>query len=283
MKERYILAAAHDWNGEIASHPLPAFIPDSKFREIHMLRPAFHNSPPLSNIKLFSPAHPNAIRAWISIWQERSRMLSAWIDKAKCNIARVPNCSWKWPASPISFTPINYSDLVSDSEELASTTTEASSLFEGENTQSTATVHVNRAEVSTGTLKRSRESSPLDVQRDGTDANKKQLVLWRPSLAQLLERQRALIDGEVPTGHSLSNSLSHSSAVDGSSIHSTASGPLDSLAIHAPSFIISPHLQSFNPHVSTSDPRLTRNHRRSQPPRLSGYSRNFNCAGTSQK
>ena len=70
MKERYILAAAHDWNGEIASHPLPAFIPDSKFREIHMLRPAFHNSPPLSNIKLFSPAHPNAIRAWISIWQE---------------------------------------------------------------------------------------------------------------------------------------------------------------------------------------------------------------------
>ena len=210
-------------------------------------------------------------------------MLSAWIDKAKSNTARVPNCSWKWPASPISFTPINYSDLVSDSEELASTTTEASSLFEDENTQSTATVHVNHAEVSTGTVKRSRESSPLDVQCDGTDANKKQLVLWRPSLAQLLERQRALIDGEVSTDHSLSNSLSNSSAVDSSSIHSTTSGPLDSLAIHAPSFIINPHLQSFNPHVPTSDPRLTCNHRHSQPPRLSSYSCNFNCAGTSQK
>ena len=35
------------------------------------------------------------------------------------------------------------------------------------------------------------------VHCDGDKANKKQLVLWKPSLAQLLEMQQSLIHGEV--------------------------------------------------------------------------------------
>ena len=182
MKERYILAAAHNWDGDTATHPLPAFIPDSKFKEIHMLSPIFHHHAPLSSIKLFTPANPITICSWISIWQQYSRMLSAWIERAKVHSAHVANCSWKWPVPPTDFIPYNPTTNLSDIKELASTTTESTSLFDTDTSPVVPAVRVPAIRVchthaSPEPVKRTHDSSPLDSQRDGDDASKKQLIL----------------------------------------------------------------------------------------------------------
>lgn len=41
MKVKYVLAAAHDWNGELTTDPLPSVLPDSKLKEIGMPAPPF--------------------------------------------------------------------------------------------------------------------------------------------------------------------------------------------------------------------------------------------------
>jgi hypothetical protein len=49
-------------------------------------------------------------------------------------------------------------------------------------------------------LKRMRSHSPANSLPDEDDSNKRQLVLWQPSVAQLLERYEALSRGEVASG-----------------------------------------------------------------------------------
>ena len=55
--------------------------------------------------------------------------------------------------------------------------------------------------------KRSRDSSPLDTRRDSDNPSKKQLVLWRLSIRQLIEQQHALATGKVPSSSSISSHL----------------------------------------------------------------------------
>ena len=196
MKGCYILASAHGWDGDTAATPLPTSIPDVKLKEIHMLPPPLMPNQLLAFNKLLFPERPTIIRALISALQEQSRMLSAWICQAKINSSRIRNCSWTWPADPISYFPNDALLSDTDSDDLSSTTTECDSVFDEKPTLIPA-AQVSHALANLETFKRSHSSSPLDLRRDGNDPSKKQLVLWQPTVQQLLEQQHALMTGEV--------------------------------------------------------------------------------------
>ena len=202
MKVRFILAAAYRWNGDTATRPLPTYLTDAKLNEIHMVRPALPFLHPLTFNPLLSPGPPAAVFSRVAMWQERSRMLSAWIGKARLNSTLVPNCSWRWPVSPVAY---HGSDDETSSVSLSSTTTECDSLFHEEPIPPSRAIRAYGSRASILPSKRSRDTSPSDPQRDGDDASKKQLVLWRPSISQLLEQQQALLTGEVPSGSSISS------------------------------------------------------------------------------
>ena len=202
MKVRYILAAAYRWNGDTATRPLPTYLTDAKLNEIHMLRPALPFLHPLTFNPLLSPGPPAAVFSRVAMWQGRSRMLSAWIGKARLNSNLVPNCSWRWPVSP---SPDHGFDDDSGSISLSSTTTECDSLFHEDPVPQSRAIRAYGSRASILPSKRSRDASPADPQRDGDDPSKKQMVLWRPSIRQLLEQQRALATGEVPSGSSISS------------------------------------------------------------------------------
>ena len=89
--------------------------------------------------------------------------------------------------------------------ELSPMTTECDSLFNKGPVSPPHAVRTYRSQASFQPPKRSCDSSPFDPQCDGDDANKKQLVLWRPTISQLLEQQHALTTGEVSSGLSTSN------------------------------------------------------------------------------
>ena len=109
MKGRFILAAATGWSGDNTDELLPSTIPDGKLEEIGMIPPPF---PPLHQLTynfFLLPESPAKIREWIALWQLNSHQLSAWIAQAKVQSARLPSCSWKWPAPPIITYPITAS------------------------------------------------------------------------------------------------------------------------------------------------------------------------------
>ena len=254
MKTRYILAAAHRWNGDTAVIPLPTSLPDAKLREIKMIRPALPFLHPLTFNPLLCPGPPTAVFSRVAIWQERSRMLSAWISKARLNSSLVTNCSWRWPVSPC---PSLDSDDAS-SMGLSSTTTECDSLFHEEPVPPSRAIRAFRTSAGLETSKRTRDSSPLDPRRDGNDASKKQLVLWRPTIQQLLEQQHALAMGEVASGSSISSSLPHAPAtplVSGSpssSFHHRLPMPDPRRHLHVPYSPSQPLAALNSPHRSNS-------------------------------
>lgn len=240
MKTQYILAAAYRWNGDVATTPLPSYLSDAKLDEINMIRPALPSLHPLTFNPLLCPGPSATIFARVAIWQERSRMLSAWIGKARLNSRLVPDCSWRWPTSPMSN---HNSDDDASSVGLSSTSTECDSLFCEEPVPPSCTVRANRAQAGLETLKRSHDSSPLDPQRNGDDASKKQLVLWRPTISQLLEEQHALITGEVASGSSISHL---SRAPFSSSIPHAAGIPPSTISSHFPT--LDPRRRFHNPY-----------------------------------
>ena len=203
MKVRFILCAARYGNCDAAVDLLTTFISNAKLKEIDMLHPPFPPAHQLTSNPFLRPGHPAIVETWVSSWQATSRMLTAWIAKAQANSARISNCSWCWPASPHSLTSIVDSVSEAGSTNIDSTTTELDSILETEPASPIArTFH---ARVDSSPLKRVRDSSPLDPKRDGDDAHKKQLVLWRPSISQLLEAQQVITTGEVPSGSSISS------------------------------------------------------------------------------
>ena len=229
MKGRYILAAATGWSSA-GTEPLPAEIPAEKLKEISMIHPPF---PPLHQLTynfLTLPETVTTIRERVELWQNNSRQLAAWIAQARVQSAKLPSCSWNWPSTPtISYhlTPPNNLYSVSpsaplpkdktDAEDSSSISTNSGILFKESpkppseypflgaamNNRPNSTHPLGRiarafqAGVKLDSLKRVRDTSPVDTLRDGCDASKKQLVLWKPSLAQLIERQQALTTGEV--------------------------------------------------------------------------------------
>ena len=217
MKVRYILAAARNGDCNSVFDLLVTFVPKAKLQEIDMLPPPFPPADQLTSNPFLRPGHPAVIETRVSSWQTSSRMLTAWIAKAQANSARIPNCSWSWPPSLHSLTlPID-SDSDSGSTDIASTTTEFDS--EVNSAPLAQAVLARRVHAEVIPAKRARDLSPVDSTCDGDEACKKQLVLWRPTVSQLLEAQHALSTGEVPSGCSISSTprappCSPSSALD---------------------------------------------------------------------
>jgi hypothetical protein len=83
MKCRYILAAANGWKGDFDRSPLPASVPEASLTEIGMIHPPFPPLEQLANNFFLLPALPSLLTIHIKVWQDNSRQLSAWIEKAK--------------------------------------------------------------------------------------------------------------------------------------------------------------------------------------------------------
>lgn len=205
MKARYILAAARNGDNDSVFDLLITFVPKTKLQEIDMLPPPFPPAYQLTSNPFLRPGHPAVIETWVSSWQMSSCMLTAWIAKAQANSARIPNCSWSWPPSTLtSLSPIDsHSD--SDATDISSTVPEIESVSNHNPSPASPIARSFHAQVGPTSLKRTHNSSPIDPKRDGDDAHKKQLVLWHPSITQLLEAQQTLTTGEVPTGCSISS------------------------------------------------------------------------------
>ena len=241
MKGRYILAAAAGSNDGTVPSPLPATIPEEKLLEIGMIAPPFPPVHQLTYNFLLLPESPEKIREWIELWQQNSRQLAAWIAQAKVQTARLPSSTWTWPIAPhlpYPVTPISSLDSPQDSpshvtvsedgtgsDPASSGRVEPNLLFNEcpeppseLSHRSLISTHSNpssssgrvarafRAELEKDILKRVRDSSPVDPLRDGSESNKKQLVLWRPTIAKVLEMRAALRKGEVPSHSTRSSS-----------------------------------------------------------------------------
>ncbi|KAF8506257.1 hypothetical protein JB92DRAFT_2832963 [Gautieria morchelliformis] len=190
MKGRYILAAANDWNGETAENPLPLTIPDEKLAEIGMPHPPFPLIHQLTYNFLLLPESPDVIRGRLATWQDNSRQLAAWIRKAKLKTAVLAKSLWKWPTPP---TPTCFND--SDGQSRTDDTWPSNS-----SEHDTVLGESPEPALNLTSSARVARSFNAEVQvRDGSEPNKKQLVLWQPSIAQLLERQLMLLRGEILT------------------------------------------------------------------------------------
>ena len=206
MKVKYILSAAHRWNGQIDTTPLPSVLPEHKLTEIGMPPPPFPD-PQLLTINIFLTAETReTLCNWVDLWQVISLNLSAWIAKAKQNCVSTPGCTWAWPHSPFDIYPAgNPGD--SDDDDGATTTStlyDTSSLFttgdlssQLEGSPSPSPVPATSLSVAADprVSKRARSSSPDSV--SSSEPNSKQLVLWQPSPLQLLVRETALREGQV--------------------------------------------------------------------------------------
>ena len=196
MKGRYILAAAHGWDPDTATDPLPISLPEEKLKEIDMISPPFPSVYQLTYNFFEFPAPMKTILEWVESWQERSRRLSAWICKAKLKSTQHPDCSWKWPATPLS--AYSFPDNLDYEDSEGSVGSHASDSVGPLVEDPSFSKRVATAfKVKTYSLKRSRSPSPSDASCDGSPSNKKQLVLYKPTLEQLLERDKSLITGEV--------------------------------------------------------------------------------------
>ena len=205
MKVRYILAAARYGNCDSASDLLTTFISNAKLQEIDMLHPPFPPAHQLISNPFLRPGHPAVVETCVLSWQNSSRMLAAWIAKAQENSARVSYHSWCWPTSPHLLTSTVDSLSEAGSTDVASTDTALDSISEAELAPLAPAVLASHAHATLVPLKRTLESPPVDSRRDGDDPNKKQLVLWRPSISQLREAQHVLATGVVPSGCSISS------------------------------------------------------------------------------
>ena len=194
MKGRYILAAANRWTGD-ASSPLPATIPIGKLEEIDMVHPPFPPIPQLTYNFMELPETEEVVTQRIENWQENSRQLAVWISQAKLSSLNNPGHTWLWPAPPRPSSSNHSSD--SSDEHWIPNSSSLDTVFSEASLPPRHTAHAFHTHVERDIKKRVRELSPTNESRDGDSTNKRQLVFWKPSLAQLLELQQSLIHGEV--------------------------------------------------------------------------------------
>ena len=206
MKVKYILSAAHRWNRQIDTTPLPSVLPEHKLTEIGMPPPPFPD-PQLLTVNIFLTAETHeTLCNWVDLWQVISLNLSAWIAKAKQNCVSTPGCTWAWPHSPFDIYPAGDPSDSDDDDGTTTTSTlyDSSSLFtsgdhgsQHDGSPSPSPVLATSLSVATGPRvpKRARSSSPDST--SGSEPNNKQLVLWKPSPLQLLVRETALREGQV--------------------------------------------------------------------------------------
>ena len=248
MKCRYILAAATGWDSE-SNCALPTAVPEAKLLEIGMTAPPFPLIHQLTYNFLLLPERPEKIREWICLWQSNSLQLAAWIAQAKVQSKKLPSCSWRWPATPLityptstlpisplaspvtntnteeGDVPVSNSSVITDTEalfgECPEPPSECGTLILSSHQllkhipTSGRVAHALHANSEKGTLKRARDSSPVDPLHDGEKDSKRQLVLWRPTIAKVLEMEANLRRGEV-------------------SCHSNSSNPISSIRVRDP-------------------------------------------------
>ena len=196
MKGWYILATAYDWNPNMAMNPLPTALSLEKLEEIDMISPPFPSIYQLTYNFFEFPAPMNMILKWVKAWQECSHQLSTWICKVKVNSAQRSNCTWKWPTSPLSAYSFPDNLDYEDSEgSIRSHTSDSTGPLVKDPSFSKRIATAFK--VKTESLKRSRSPSPFDATCNGNSSNKKQLILYKPTLEQLLERDKSLITGKV--------------------------------------------------------------------------------------
>ena len=200
MKMKYILAAAHGWDGTITTNPLPTTIPTSKLAEIKMIAPQFPSLQLLETNYLAYPGKQSDIKELVEAWQALSLGLSAWIGQAQLNSASVENCSWVWPRSPFSVYPavkdedLEYPDPLNSipaaHSPTPSTRSETDSLFSESLESVPTTVKSLATQVESPSLKRARMTSP-DHTTDEVP-NHLQVVVHQPTPIQKWEREREL-------------------------------------------------------------------------------------------
>ncbi|KAF8529971.1 hypothetical protein JB92DRAFT_2859090, partial [Gautieria morchelliformis] len=204
------MAAAHGWKGDEEDEPLPTAIPAEEFVEIGMIHPPFPPIPQLAHNFLLLLETPSTIRARLAMWQDNSHQLAAWIGMAKIHCALIPNCSWEWPPSPVDL-PVSNNDQSTEQDDgdwEPNSTPEDVALVESAE-PSTRVANAFHSSTEQDALKRSRDTSPFDHCRDGSDSNKKQVVLWQPTDTQLIEQREALARGEVESYHASSAASLH--------------------------------------------------------------------------
>lgn len=213
MRGRFILAAANGWNGATADSPLPITIPEEKLQEISMIHPPFPLFYQLTYNFLLLPESPEKIGKWIRLWQNSLHQLAAWIAQARLQSSHIPSCSWSWPAAPTNPDPITVphsldttpshelgSDDEASTENSSLSSAEPDTLF-GENAPPRCVAHAFQVATSQDGTKRSRNNSPIDPSCNGCNANKRQLILWKPTPAQLIEREQALACSKVSSNY----------------------------------------------------------------------------------
>ena len=197
MKVKYILAAAHNWNGQENTNPLPTTLPANKITEIGMPPPPFPDPMLLSANLFLADEDPEVIRYWVKLWQGISLSLSAWIAKAKLNSLSAANCTWFWPHSPFDIHPaVDHGDTDTDDvADLSSLFTDSDSHLPRTPSPSPVLATSMSATTDPRVSKRARSASP-DLIKEPKPEDM-QLVLWQPSPLQILTRETALREGEV--------------------------------------------------------------------------------------
>jgi hypothetical protein len=100
MKSRYILAAAHNWHGDINTEPLPTELPKDKCDELSMVVPPIPAERHLRFNFLTMNSTPEILKCRVEHWQQIGHQLTAWIDKAKERTDRIEYTTWHWPEEP---------------------------------------------------------------------------------------------------------------------------------------------------------------------------------------
>lgn len=100
MKVRYILAAAHNWRGDVNTEPLPTDLPKEKCDELSMGMPPIPAGRHLHFNFLKLHDKPEVLFARVESWQQIGHQLTAWIDKAKERTDRIEYTTWHWPEEP---------------------------------------------------------------------------------------------------------------------------------------------------------------------------------------
>ena len=131
----------------------------------------------------------------IENWQENSHQLTVWISQAKLSSLNNLVHSWLWPALPYLSSSIHSSD--SSDERWIPNSSSLNTMFSETSLPPRHTSCAFHTHIECDIKKWVHELSLADESHDGDNANKRQLVLWKPSLAQLLELQQAFIHGEV--------------------------------------------------------------------------------------
>ena len=194
MKIKYILAAAHNWNSQTATGPLPTTLSKSKLAELGMPPPLFPHTEFLTINFFLAPEKPEIICGWVDTWQAQSLNLSAWIAQARLNSINTLDSTWVWPPSPFGVHPLGYPDDVKSDH-----SDKSNSLFNKSSPSTPVESNPYSTDVSepaspvASSFHVTTDSRPTKRARTvwpNQEPNNLQVVVWQPMPLQRWERER---------------------------------------------------------------------------------------------